>query len=319
LVRSAVLRNPGDWLLNNRIYEDVGATIQTSETYFLKGESEKKSSYPMLKLVDLRNGKSSSFSPFAVSSNGNPILSDYLKINAFKKSGISFIPMDTITTSWFRIGNLKDLSFFTDGNDLKDINMILERKTDNKKFTLPSKSSKQNTLAMNKLHLINGKDDLYRIIWTKNNDSIIVTSDLFISSKIDYEGRIDTSSNQELGKSITLDENIIDLNWGNTVVNSNEMNIFVCPNPANDLIYASTNLPIDLYKDNDIKSFRIKYILINSIGTVIKEKEAAPGEVIQFTTTDQPSGAYFLKAVCDYSNSNSYNNLQGYKTVIIQH
>jgi hypothetical protein len=102
-------------------------------------------------------------------------------------------------------------------------------------------------------------------------------------------------------------------------VNKDEINLMVCPNPAKDIIYASTTLPIDLYNDKDIKTFRIKYILINSIGSVIQKTEAAPGEVISFPTSDLPTGSYFLKAVINNLNSSNYYNLQGYKTVIIEH
>jgi hypothetical protein len=97
------------------------------------------------------------------------------------------------------------------------------------------------------------------------------------------------------------------------------MNIMVCPNPAKDIVYASTNLPIDLYNDIDFKTYRIKYMIINTIGDIIQKREAAPGEVISFPTSDLPSGSYFLKADCDYFNSNIYNNLQVYKTIIVQH
>ena len=319
LVRSAVLRKAGDWKLNNRIYESACQIIKTSETYFLKGEKEYKASYPMLKLVDMRTEESSSFSPFAISNDDNPQMNNFLKINAFEKKGFSYSALDTISTPWFKIGNIRDLSFFTNGNDLKGINITLERKKDKKKFTLPVKNSKQNIMAMNKLHFINGKDDLYRIIWTKSNDSIIVTSDLLFSDKIDFEGRIDTVSSHALGKSITLDENIIDLNWDNTVENNANLNVFVCPNPANDLIYASTNLPLDLYNDRNIKSVKIKYILINTLGTVITEKEGYPGDVIQFNTSELPNGMYIIQALTDIYNSNHYKNLNGYKSIIIRH
>lgn len=319
LVRSAVLKQPGDWKLNNRIYETTGQIIKTSETYFLKGEKEYKASYPMLKLVDMRTEESSMFSPFAISNDDNPQMYKYLKINSFEKKGLYYSAMDTISTAWFKIGNLKDLSFFTDGNNVKGINISLERQKDKKKFTLSVKNSKQNIMAMNKLHFINGKDDLYRIIWTKSNDSIIVTSDLLFGDRIDYEGRIDTVSSQALGKSITLDESIIDLNWDNTVENNENMNVFVCPNPANDMIYASTNLPLDLYNDRNIKSVKITYILINTLGTVITEKEGFPGDVIQFNTNELPNGMYIIKALSDIYNSNHYKNLNGYKSIIIRH
>jgi hypothetical protein len=54
-------------------------------------------------------------------------------------------------------------------------------------------------------------------------------------------------------------------------------------------------------------------------GKIISRKEEAPGEVISLPTSDLPSGVYFQKAVYDYSNSNSYINLQSYKTVIAEH
>jgi hypothetical protein len=59
--------------------------------------------------------------------------------------------------------------------------------------------------------------------------------------------------------------------------------------------------------------------LTNSVGKIILKKEAAPGEVISFPTSDLPSGGYFLQAVPDTYNSSNYNNLHGYKTVIIEH
>lgn len=311
LVESSVLRKAGDWKINNHIFESNSQSIKTSYKYFFKGEQESKYSYPMLKFVNVNNQKEESFSFAAISDENDIETKRILKVNAFKKSGISMQALDTVFSSWFKINSIRDLSFFTDGNRLDSVTLKIERKSDNRIFEIPRKRSLTNKMMMNKLHLVNGKNDSYRVIWLRNKDSVIMSSDILFSPEIDFN-LTDTLSSKSLGKTLALEEQIIDLSNNSSYTSTEEFELIAYPNPATDIIYASALLPLEILKENT--NIELTYILANSIGTEIERTTASSGAIVNFKTHNLSSGAYFIKVE---ANTYSLNPLSKSKSIII--
>ena len=311
LVESSVLRKAGDWKINNHIFESNAQTIKTSYQYFFKGEQESKYSYPMLKFVNVNNQKEESFSFAAISDENDIETKRILKVNAFKKSGLSMQALDTVYSSWFKINSIRDLSFFTDGNRLDNVTLKIERKSDNRIFEIPRKRSLANKMMMNKLHLVNGKNDSYRIIWLRNKDSVILSSDILFSPEIDFN-LTDTLSNKYLGKTLAIDEQIIDLANNTNYTSTDDFELIAYPNPATDVIYASAILPLEIIKENT--NIELTYILSNNLGTEIERTTASSGEIVNFKTQNLSSGVYFIKVE---ANTNTLNPLSKSKSIII--
>ena len=135
------------------------------------------------------------------------------------------------------------------------------------------KSNKSEQPSFNKLVLINGKNDLYRIVMNYDKKTCLITEELMISDPIDFM-RTDTLSDKHLSKSDVSNEQYIDLG-GSEINTSNEISINAYPNPSDNAIYVSYNLPLYLYTNRFNEAYKTEIILYNMNGQIITKKEAA--------------------------------------------
>ena len=313
----AVVKND-DWFLNRRVFQGINNQIQTTSQLFLKeGVETQKTSYPLISISNIKSGKTTTISDFYLDDFSSPMIVRKTKSYFADVKDGRIIYNDKIFTNWFKISEINNMNFFTTKNDTNIIKFEIERKSDGKKFNMSVKSNKSEQPSFNKLVLINGKNDLYRIVMNYDKKTCLITEELMISEPIDFM-RTDTLSDKHLSKSDVSNEQYIDLG-GSEINTSNEITINAYPNPSDNAIYVSYNLPLYLYTNRFNEAYKTEIILYNMNGQIITKKEAAPGEVISFHTSDLPTGAYFLKAVFNNLNSSDYNNLQGFKTVIVQH
>ena len=313
----AVVKND-DWFLNRRVFQSTGNQIKTTAQIFLKeGVETQKTSYPLISISNMKSGKTTTISDFYLDDVSSPMIVRKTKSQFADVKDGRIIYKDKIFTNWFKISEINNMNFFTTKNDSNIIKFEIERKSDGKKFNMSIKSNKSEQPSFNKLVLINGKNDLYRIVMNYDKKTCLITEELMISDPIDFM-RTDTLSDKHLSKSDVSNEQYIDLG-GSEINTSNEITINAYPNPSDNAIYVSYNLPLYLYTNRFNEAYKTEIILYSMNGQIITKKEAAPGEIIPLPTSDLPTGAYFLKAVFNNLNSSDYNNLQGFKTVIVQH
>ena len=304
-----------DWLLNRVIYQSDSNKINNSMKYFLaKGTSDKKYVYPFFNVIEKETGNKTSFSPVYLSDIENPAEVRAPKIITLISDEKGKKALDTISSSWFRINNVKNLAFLTSNSDTNFVQIQLERKSDGKKYKIPVKYFSKDLYSFNKMMLLNGRNDFYRVIWVRHPKNTFITEELMISEPFDFM-RADTSSDKNLSKSNLINEQFIDLSGQEANITDN-IGLMVYPNPVGEVLYAAASLPAGLYSYSRRQPYRIRYTLSNSIGDISLIQEAAPGDVIQFSTSELPSGAYFLRAE---EFTKAQTKLMTTKTIIISH
>jgi hypothetical protein len=297
---SPVITKNQDWYFQNRIFQTTGETIKTSAWWFLKGQTDEKTIYPMLSLSDsLKNVQLSEI--FMLDNNKS------IGLKAFDcpEKG-QFTPLDTIFSNWFRVDEMKVLGFFSIVGDTSLYRMELE--SSRGKIDIPVRKDYTKFLTLRKITLLNGKNNLYRIKLIKRNKDIKVWVDLLFDTKRDLAEM--SNDTRDLNKSASQDnsnQQIIDLGSGGL---SADMDLRIFPNPASEFIYATGEL---LGSENQA----IIYRLYNSAGLEVFKSEGISGQPIIIPTSDLTTGAYFLKAEQKFTDDYEIKHIIS-KSVIIQ-
>lgn len=216
---------------------------------------------------------------------------------------IPFVRRDTFFTEWFRPGDISTLNLVLNRTSNASFNLMIQRKSDNQRMFLPANLEPASKVRILTYQLLNRTpDEMYRFVITKNNPStnfcqeIILMPDPFDENFVPRNAFSPTII--DLG---TMDKNYAD---------SNKIEVTAYPNPTDGNIYLTATLPAQHSKATK----RIKLSIYNPLGIKIYEMEIASGETTVFSTSELPSGLYWVTAT---ANVNIDENLFGYSTFLI--
>jgi len=196
------------------------------------------------------------------------------------------IPCDTIFTEWFRVTNSAILNFKILGVDTSFFVYKIQKLSNGNFYNVNIEPTRNNIIGKLKDYLlINGNDDLYRLLLIKKIPLFDYTEEVFLNGLL-----IDGRSQRDVYNEV------IDLNNNKCVeiVNNNKITIYLYPNPANNIIYVTTYLPISTLKE--MKNENIVLKLYNTLGEEINRYKVQTSETINISTEKLHSGMYFISA-----------------------
>lgn len=217
------------------------------------------------------------------------------KIKVFKENNNKKEILDTITTEWFTIGQIKDMHFIEKGNLTTGWKMQLQRKSDKKQWDIATEKLSNKNYNLHKKLFINGKNDEYRIIWYRTNQSV-QAAEMLVIGNIPAKMQLNVDRDEGLGKMLAEAEDLIDLSGESYAGIDSRMKLIAYPNPAREELNVIVYLPKNEIMKRSYSSM-VKVKLFNLQGEVVYETKTKAGEVINIQTEGLPKGAYYLQAI----------------------
>ncbi len=293
LAKSPIVNKTTDWKINSQIFQAVGNDIYVTKQYFYRKntEDEPMKIHPIMSYVGSDGVDESGIS--------------FFELNNFKKPNIKYMGrkndkydyLDTIQTEWFRIENIEELSFISQNTKNSTAKILIERRKDGKIFELNQKIFSEAQTTKNRVHLINGKNEQYRILFAKKDTIYQLNFSFMLAKDSELNPNDDLIDADRVGKSsITEFESYVDLNnesYDGDIESGIQINIY--PNPADEKIYVSAYLPIEYIKSNNLENNQLTLSIVNSIGGEIYNSEITAGETKAIETNTYSNGIYFVK------------------------
>ena len=220
------------------------------------------------------------------------------------------VPTDSIYSEWFHVQDVATLNYKLIFADTILSNLYVQKQSTGDLIEIPRPEDFESDMCFMVYLLINGENDNYRLLLIKNAPKLVYEERLYVGN-VDVQATFYAKGNSSQSKFIDL--------GGKKVNETNNIEITAYPNPSSDILYFTANLPATEYLNKRYVKSKINYTLTNSIGKVIAKKDGYPGDVIRFNTSELPNGMYIIQALPELNSSYNNNNLNGYKTIIIQH
>jgi hypothetical protein len=289
LARLPVVNREEDWEINQRVFESTGQIINTSYRFFLpKGRVDKKQIYPVIRVFDSEAKTESKLSQIHLLDYSSDQLVKIPQIytQVRDERGMKFL--DTAITSWFRLSDFSQLSFFVSDykNDMLDV--VIERMSDGETFDLPISNLRDKETTFNRVNLINGGKEQYRIKYIRKNKNTWFMPEIMLSDEIDFVTLFDRTNDKELERSDAGDEQTIDLG-----LPENDLNIFAFPNPSGDKV----NIIVRYSSSVESKNNPIRLVITNLLGQEIATYDWIVNKQLTIDFSDKLVGVYYINAV----------------------
>jgi hypothetical protein len=297
LARLPVVNREEDWAINQRVFESADQIINTSYRFFLpKGFTEQKKIYPVLRIFDSESGAESQMSQFHIVDYSSSPLAKIPKIYSqiLDEKGMKFL--DTAITSWFRLSDFSQLSFFVSDykNDMLDV--VIERMSDGETFDLPIYNLRDKETTFNRVNLLNGGKEQYRIKYIRKNKNTWFMPEIMLSNEIDFVTLFDRTNDKELERSGAGDEQTIDLG-----LPENDLNILAFPNPSGDKV----NVIVRYSSSVESKNHPIRLVVTNLLGQEIASYDWIVNKQLTIDFSDKLVGLYYINAVVQDGSAGS--------------
>ncbi len=292
-----------------RIFYETDSLDESSTQYFYKqvGFNDK---HTMMFGYNTSDGKSQWFSPIMFMDEKGITTP---KIKVFAENNRKKEIQDTITTEWFTIGQIKDMHFIEKGNLTTGWKMQLQRKTDKKQWDIATEKLSNKNYNLHKKLFINGKNDEYRIVWYRTNQSV-QAAEMLVIGNIPAKMQLNIDRDEGLGKMIAEAEDVLDLSGESCAGIDSRMKLIAYPNPAREELNVIVYLP----KNETMKrsySNKVEVKLYNLQGEAVYETKTKAGEIITIKTVGLPKGAYYLQAI---NIENERNQMLENQSIIIE-
>jgi len=266
---------PEDWWKNRRVFMESDSTLndslKTSAQAFYKGKRGKVA----IPFIGFYNYYASSFvSPFYI--DGELIrfdVKDMFKTDCRDCRG-TIIP-DTIKTDWFRVTEANNLDYFIKGFETENVEMLLERKSNRQTVRVNVPRLSDTIMIPIRNLLINGRNNEYRLLFTKLDRFNYYTENLII-----MEDPFEPIFRKQGGF-----DNIIDL--GETEYSDPNDYLSIYPNPAEDKIFVTISKP---------GAGQCRIELISTLGQVVHTGSANINSSTEINIQGISPGLYIIRA-----------------------
>jgi hypothetical protein len=250
----------------------INDSLKTSAQAFYKGKREKLA----IPFIGFYNYYASSFvSPFYI--DGELIrfdVKDMFRTDCSDCRG-KIIP-DTIKTDWFRVTEANNLDYFIKGYETENVEMLLERKSNRQTVRVNVPRLSDTSMIPIRNLLINGRNNEYRLLFTKLDRFNYYTENLVI-----MEDPFEPIFRKRGGF-----DNIIDL--GVTEYSDQNDYLSIYPNPAEDKVFVTIS-------KTGAGSCRIE--LISALGQVVLTGSANISSSAEINIQGISPGLYIIRAL----------------------
>lgn len=288
-----IVNNENDFWMTKTVYQTTDAKIEgPTEKLIYKGNyRQKKISVNFIGFSSRNNKNTSSITPF-IFEDGRSLNINYGKIHENGELEI----FDTLKSDWFRIGDIDKIGFnyfSVNGNAMK---IYLESENDGELFDINQASTLWH-VHRNKITLLNGHDENYRILIIKNDTSCMMEEQSILGYADEFLDKYSIRDEEQLLKASEYYSTSTILLHSDTI-QPGKVNINIFPNPVDQSVFVTATLPKEAmtYQSGFLTYPNITIKLYSLIGELIYQTNATSGETININTSNIPVGSYFIRA-----------------------